>query len=237
MQTNPFSSRPREVCLESLPEGYGYAFDFDSPSGVKLLPPGIFSRLQKTPDLRQASTHDEELGTAVALLQRNPYVSESSTRLTVWLHVINGCNFACHYCYIPHLKRFVDRRTIEKHSLGRATIHPLLNNLLGYCTAEDLTELHINFAGGEPTLNLPLVDEFCREASALGGSVKITFGMISNGSFDPSELIPLIGRFNIRLSLSVDGYKDSHDRIRFELEGRAKRGSWRKLHRECGVAR
>lgn len=219
----------RGLCFEPLPGGYGYAFDFDTPSGVKLLQPIIFSRLQKLSEPDQVSVLDEQLDSTVALLRRNPHASESSARLTVWLHVINRCNFACHYCYIPHLKRSVDRRTIEKHSLGRSTIHPLLNNLLGYCAVECLTELHINFAGGEPTLNLPLVEEFCREAHVLGGDVKITFGMISNGSFEANELIPLIRRFNIRLSLSVDGYKDSHDRIRFEMEGRTKHGSWCKL--------
>jgi uncharacterized protein len=228
MQTVPFSTRTREIVFDSLSDGYGYAFDFGNPSGVKLLPPGVFSRLGSSSDLAQAQSADEQLQTAVALLRHNP-IRETNARLTVWLHVINGCNFACHYCYIPHLNRFVDRRTLEKHSLRLQTIHPLLNNLLGYCKAEHLTELHINFAGGEPTLNLPLVEEFCREASACQSSVKLTFGMISNGSFDVDDLIPLIDRYNIRLSLSVDGYEDSHDRIRFELDGRAKRGSWKKL--------
>jgi radical SAM protein with 4Fe4S-binding SPASM domain len=55
--------------------------------------------------------------------------------------------------------------------------------------------------------------------------------MISNGSFEADEVIPLIERYNISLSLSVDGYEDSHDRIRFELDGRVKRGSWKRLAR------
>jgi len=228
MQTVPFSTRPREIVFDSLSNGYGYAFDFEDPAGVKLLPPGVFSRLGSSSDLAQASRADESLRAAIALLRKNP-LSETSARLTVWLHVINGCNFACHYCYIPHLNRFIDRRTLERHSLRQRTIHPLLNNLLGYCQAERLTELHINFAGGEPTLNLPLVEEFCREASVLQTSVKLTFGMISNGSFDANELIPLLERYNISLSLSVDGYEESHDRIRFELDGRVKTGSWKQL--------
>jgi sulfatase maturation enzyme AslB (radical SAM superfamily) len=228
MQTVPFSTRPREIVFDSLSGGYGYAFDFDNPSGVKLLPPRVFSRLGSSSDLSRASAGDESLRAAVALLRQNP-LTETNARLTVWLHVINGCNFACHYCYVPHLNRFVDRRTLEKHSLGQQTIHPLLNNLLGYCEAEHLTELHINFAGGEPTLNLSLVEEFCREASVFQSSVKLTFGMISNGSFEANELIPLLERYNISLSLSVDGYEDSHDRIRFELDGRVKRGSWKQL--------
>lgn len=229
MQTIPFSGRLRKICLEQLPEGYGYAFDFDCPAGVKLVPPGLFQRLKNTTDLRQVSGRDEQIRSTVVLLQKNPHSSGSSTRLTIWLHVINGCNYACYYCYVPHISRFVDRQTIEKHSLERVAVRPLLNNLLGYCAAKGLTELHFNFAGGEPTLNLPLVEDFCREASSLGAPLKISFGMISNGSFDADELIPLIERFNIRLSLSVDGYRDSHDRIRFEVEGGTKRGSWKKI--------
>jgi uncharacterized protein len=228
MQTVPFSTRSREIAFHSLSEGYGYAFDFENPSGVKLLSPEIFSSVRSPADSAHAKSVDERLGAAMALLRRNP-IKETNARLTVWLHVINGCNFACHYCYIPHLNRFVDQRVLGKHSIKHETIHPLLNNLVGYCEAEHLTELHINFAGGEPTLNLPLVAEFCREASAIQSSVRLTFGMISNGSFDADDLIPLIERYNIRLSLSVDGYEDTHDRIRFELNEGGKRGSWKKL--------
>jgi radical SAM protein with 4Fe4S-binding SPASM domain len=227
MQTVPFSTRPREIFYGSLPDGYGYAFDFAYPSGVKVIPPNIFSRLASFRDSGLTLSGDKRLQAAAALIRHNP-IPENS-RLTVWLHVINGCNFACHYCYIPHLNRFVDRRTLEKHSLRNETIHPLLDNLLGYCAAERLSELQINFAGGEPTLNLPLVETFCREALAAKNSIKLTFGMISNGSFEADELIPLIERYKLRLSLSVDGYEHSHDRIRFELEGGSKRGSWEKL--------
>jgi radical SAM protein with 4Fe4S-binding SPASM domain len=229
MELSPFTNRPRKLGFESLPEGYGFAFDFENPSGVKLLHPKIYSRLRGDSDLQLSSTDDDEFRSVIASLQKNPQAATPEARLTVWLHVINGCNFACHYCYIPHLSRFVDRKTIEKHSLGKAKIHPILNGLLAYCEEKNLTELHVNFAGGEPTLNLPLVEEFCREACHLESPVKITFGMISNGLFDAEELIPVIERYGISLSLSADGYEESHDRIRFELDGQIKRGSWKNL--------
>lgn len=112
---------------------------------------------------------------------------------------MNACNFACHYCYVPHLRRFVDPSTIEKHSINQAKFSSLLGNLVGYCQEKGLTELHVTFAGGEPTLNLPLVEEFCRQAEEIGGPIRITFGMISNGSFTADALLPLLRRYDMRI--------------------------------------
>lgn len=235
MHAAPFSRRRRGFLLESLPDGYGFAFNFEEPSGVKLLHPVLYRRLEKIGNLSELSSASPEIRSAVAELSRNPHSTQNVARLTVWLHVINGCNFACHYCYIPHLSRFVSREEIQKHSVEQENINPVLSNLIGYCRDEGIPDLHITFAGGEPTLNLPLVEAFCREASERNNGVRITFGMISNGSFNFDELAPLVKRYDISVSLSADGYEDSHDRIRFELSGRQRVGSWKKLSKNVDL--
>jgi radical SAM protein with 4Fe4S-binding SPASM domain len=143
--------------------------------------------------------------------------------------VVNGCNFACHYCYIPHLNRNVSKSEIGRHSLKKESIHPLLSNLIAYCKEHQIPELRVIFAGGEPTMNLPLVEAFCREATEEDCGIKISFGMISNGSFHFEELIPLLQRYKINISLSADGFEDSHDRIRFEINDGRKIGSWQRI--------
>ena len=215
--------------LGDLSDGYGYGFDYGKPAGVKLIHPDLHRLLRANGDSDKLSTDNLEIRSAIDKLSLNPSRTNNSPRLTVWLHLVHGCNFACHYCYIPHLRRAVSREEIEQHSFQRKNIAPLLSNLLAYCRAEGLPELRIMFAGGEPTLNLPLVDTFCSDAQAHSQDVRITFGMISNGSFDFDELIPLLHRHNISISLSLDGYQNSHDQIRFEIVNQKKVGSWNKI--------
>ncbi len=113
-----------------------------------------------------------------------------------------------------------------RYSLKKEIIHPLLGNLIAYCNSQQISELRIIFAGGEPTLNPPLIDAFCREAMQEHGSINISFGMISNGSFHFQEIAPLLNRYRISLSISVDGFEASHDKTRFETRNGRKTGSW-----------
>src|SRR5437870_3051855 len=121
MQTAPFSRRQRGFQVESLPERWGYAFNFEEPAGVKLVRPALHSQLKESGELTQLASANPAMASAVSELFRNPRAGHHVTRLTVWLHVINGCNFACHYCYIPHLNRLVEKHEIAKHSVAEKT--------------------------------------------------------------------------------------------------------------------
>lgn len=220
MPAAPFSSRARGLAVGTLPDGFGYGFDFSDPAGVKLIPPEIL------PEIAAAVPTGASLRSRFPELFHNPRNARPERRLSVWLHVVNVCNFACHYCYVPHLRRMVDPQAVTGRSIPEDQLDPLLANLLGYCRAQGLAELHVTFAGGEPTLNLPLIEKFCDRARAIDTPVLITFGMISNGSFDAGALVPLLQRHRIALSLSIDGFGASHDRIRFTREEGRKVGSW-----------
>jgi radical SAM protein with 4Fe4S-binding SPASM domain len=224
----PFSWRKRSLVVEPLPDGYGFAFNYAAPAGVKLLHPSLYSRLVGRLD-RANPVGDAGILEEFPAILNNPREKVADKRLTVWLHVVNGCNFSCHYCYIPHLDRAVDRHLIEARSLPRAKVRPLIDNLLAYCGQNGLEKLHVVFAGGEPTLNLPLVADFCREARSDNRGVRVTFGMISNGSFEANQLFPLLSEYEIRLSLSVDGLQEKHDAIRFSGTASDRIGSWQTL--------
>src|SRR4051812_29361739 len=95
VQATPFSSRRRGWSFAPLSEGFGYAFNFDDPCGVKLLTPAIYARLADPAG--RAAFFNAPTVNDVRILQsltRNPYAERKPKRLTVWLHVINGCNFA-----------------------------------------------------------------------------------------------------------------------------------------------
>lgn len=214
--------------MEALPDGYGFAFNYAAPGGVKLLPPAVYAKVVARRELEDPEAETWMARTFPAIFQ-NSRDKAADKQLTVWLHVVNGCNFSCYYCYIPHLDRAVDRSVIEARSFPRAKVRPLIDNLLAYCVGNGLEKLHVVFAGGEPTLNLPLVAEFCREARRDDHALRVSFGMISNGSFDADQLFPLLYEYEIQLSLSVDGLQEKHDAVRFSGTGRDRVGSWKTL--------
>jgi len=142
------------------------------------------------------------------------------------LHVINGCNLRCFYCYIPHLESRIDPAEVSNHSLSDETAECVIRRLLEFCRVNRFTRLHIKFAGGEPTLNLPVIENFCRSATTAARDIRLSFGMISNGSFAVKDVQPLLARYNINLSISIDGFKDYHDQVRFVVLGDHRIGTW-----------
>ncbi len=140
------------------------------------------------------------------------------------------CNFGCYYCYVPQLEKNVDPSLVDAKTMATDDFTVVLDRLLHYCREVGLSELHLKFAGGEPTLNLSRLESFCELAKAKETSaLRITFGMISNGSFNLDAMEPILRAYDIELSLSIDGYGTSHDRIRFERDSGQKVGSWARV--------
>jgi uncharacterized protein len=150
---------------------------------------------------------------------------------SVWLHVVNGGNFRCFYCYIPELKATVDPEVINKHSISPLTSELVIDRLLEFARENNYSSLHVKFAGGEPTLNLPAIVHFCETSIKQAADIQVSFGIISNGSFSCDEVIPILRRYSFSISLSVDGFRESHNQIRFEILDREKIGSWDTLDR------
>ena len=227
MVSQPFSSRRRSLTVASLRDGYGFAFDFANPSGVKLLRPLLFSRIAEQ-GLEPICADSPEIRAALSkLFQQTEPVSP--LRLTVWYHITNQCNFRCHYCYIPNLNQAVSKEEIEKAPQDNTNAVAVGQNLIRYCLEKNIAKLKIVFAGGEPTFKLSLIRQFCAELSKNNHGIKVLFVIISNGSFESKELLPLLREYRMKISLSVDGFEDGHDRTRFQIKQGVKVGNWKKL--------
>jgi uncharacterized protein len=234
----PFSSDSRGVVLRPLEDGWAFAFNFDVPSGVILLRGRTLQRLEELrsrlggiPELENSSCEEDRQLSEKRLikLRSEPelYLAPQSEArsFNVWLHIINGCNFSCFYCYIPHLKAGLSRSAIQQHVMPDTVAIQAADSLLGYCRRNNISHLHIKFAGGEPTLAIDAIKKFCAHVS-LAGDVRVSFGIISNGSFSADDLVPLLKCYPFSVSFSVDGYRETHDQIRFTGRGENRRGSW-----------
>lgn len=243
--SEPFSQAIRGVHIEPLDSGLYYAFNFDAPDGVKLLRGAIAQRLLTlkqdrpgVPQIDTCATPEDEILAKHKLLfvKHNPeaYHSRSTNSektFNIWLHVINGCNLKCFYCYIPQLDSHIDPAVINSRSMTSDTAHCVIDRLLVFCRHNGFKRLHIKFAGGEPSLNLPIIEQFCRSIIAAAGDVQLSFGMISNGTFSVNDVQPVLSRYKMNLSISIDGFKDSHDQVRFSSLGGSRMGTWEIVER------
>ena len=146
---------------------------------------------------------------------------------TVTFQVTDDCNLACKYCYQTHKgKKKMSFDTAKK------MIDLLLTGEKGmgdYINPRRSPGLIIDFIGGEPLLEVGLIDRIC--SYTIGQMIELNhpwlmktmFSICSNGVcyFEP-EVQKVLQKWNNRLSFSVtvDGNKELHDSCRVFPDGR-----------------
>jgi uncharacterized protein len=132
--------------------------------------------------------------------------------LTAWLHVTNGCNLRCPYCYLAKSPEPMDEAT------GRAAVAAVMRS----AAANGLPAVKLKYAGGEASLNHRLVialHAYARElADEYGLQLQAT--LLSNGVRLPDALIQTCKADGIRVMISLDGIGDQHDIQRPFVSGR-----------------
>lgn len=144
----------------------------------------------------------------------------------ITFQVTDACNMACSYCY-QHNK--------GHHSMSFEVAKKFIDMLLDadertntYITSTECTGAIINFIGGEPWLEIELIDQisdyFIGELFRRKHpwAIRFVFNVSSNGllHFDPrvqSYIKKHMRRF--AYNISIDGNQDLHDACRVDLNG------------------
>ena len=143
--------------------------------------------------------------------------------LTAWLHVTNGCNLRCPYCYLEKSPQPMDEAT------GRAAVAAVMRSAV----ANGFPEVKLKYAGGEASLNHRLVvtlHDYARELAAESG-LALRATLLSNGVRLPDSLIQACMAAGIKVMISLDGIGDQHDVQRPFASGRP---SFRFVERTIG---
>lgn len=125
------------------------------------------------------------------------------------LHVSHDCNLRCRYCF-GSTGSFGGKRLLMDREVGCRAIDLLLAD------SGERNELEVDFFGGEPLMNMPVVRELVRygdEASHRLGK-RIHFTLTTNGVALTGADIDYLNSHNISLVLSHDGRPEVHDRMR-----------------------
>ena len=135
----------------------------------------------------------------------SPFDNQPQT-LTAWLHVSNQCNLRCDYCYV--------NKTPDEMEL--ATGREAINAIFRSATNNNFRKVKIKYAGGEASLNFPLVLALQQHAQSLAAQHNLALDsvILSNGVAWSSRMIAALKAHDLRLMISLDGIGEFHDRQR-----------------------
>jgi radical SAM additional 4Fe4S-binding domain len=134
---------------------------------------------------------------------------QSSHPLEMVLLVSQECNMGCEYCFAGKGEYG------QKGKMAEETAIRAVDYLLE--KSEDMKQrLHINFFGGEPLLNFPVVKktaDYIGEISRKKG-IHISMGITTNGTILNDEILECLKKHYITVLISLDGPKEIHNKWR-----------------------
>ena len=134
------------------------------------------------------------------------------------LHMTDYCNLRCKYCFIEGGQVSGYRRQVMSHEIAKFAVDKFFYVIKGHDT---LKFPSIVFYGGEPLLNWDTIKfallETKQKESESG--IKVDKVIITNGTILNDEIIEFIKRYNIQISVSLDGIQIVNDANRVDVKG------------------
>lgn len=134
-----------------------------------------------------------------------------NTSLRIVILTTLNCNFACPYCYEGDL-------TYGKKQMSGETADHVISWIKARALESRVSKIRIEYLGGEPLLNLPIIEKIGSEIMAFCDENRMKFVSlaISNGYLlarDTAERLVAAGVSSVRVT--IDGPEDVHNSSRF----------------------
>ncbi len=143
-----------------------------------------------------------------------PTFAEVGIVKSLCLMVAHDCNLRCKYCFAD-TGEFGGGRELMTNEVGERAVDYLIEHMGPRIHSE------IDFFGGEPLVNMPVVrhlTEYIRAKEKTTGK-KFKLTLTTNGLLLNEENRKFFNDNNISLVLSLDGRKETHDRMRPDAGG------------------
>ncbi|MBR3150011.1 MAG: thioether cross-link-forming SCIFF peptide maturase [Eubacterium sp.] len=128
----------------------------------------------------------------------------------ICLHVAHGCNLNCEYCFAGKGEYGGEDKGLMSLETGKKALDFLVEN------SGTRHNLEVDFFGGEPLLNW----EVCKELVSYGRELEkkhdknFRFTLTTNGVLVDDEVIDFCNKEMGNVVLSLDGRRETHDRLR-----------------------
>lgn len=145
---------------------------------------------------------------------------------TFFLRVSARCNLACKYCYV--FKHSDSSWKNYPPVMSKENIVLFADRLREYVTIKKIKDVYVIYHGGEPLLlgKSVLLEYTDIILNRLKDKTNVEFSLQTNGTLLTDKLLEEFAKRNIRISLSIDGPKDIHNKNRKMASGA---GSFRRV--------
>jgi len=145
---------------------------------------------------------------------------------SLFLIVTRKCNLRCTYCFYSNNNSLSLSKAISMNE------NVAIKAIDTFSKLTKSNKATITFYGGEPLLNLPVINSSVKYARKLQEKGKLgeqlKFIVNTNGTLVNEEFIDLALKENIEVQISIDGFKETHDCCRVTRGGQ---GSFDKVIR------
>ena len=121
------------------------------------------------------------------------------------------CNLRCWYCFESHIKG---------SRLEKATQENMLKFINSIYQKGNISHINVELFGGEPLLYFkeelyPLLEQVKNMAEKYDKSVSFFF--VTNATCITEDMMPLFANLKARFQISIDGYKDKHNKVKKDI--------------------
>jgi uncharacterized protein len=123
--------------------------------------------------------------------------------------VAQKCNLGCTYCYAQQGGFGGAPKSMERETALQAVDLLLRDAAAG-------ARFNLSFLGGEPLVNREVIHAATERAADLAGQqgAQLTFSITTNGTLLRPEDAEFFERFGFAVTISMDGSREQHDRLR-----------------------
>ena len=139
---------------------------------------------------------------------------KQSVLKAICLHVAHGCNMDCEYCFAGK-GDYSGKSGIMSLEVGKRALDYLVEN------SGSRRHLEVDFFGGEPLINWDVCKELVRYGRELEKKHDkiFNFTLTTNGVLIDDDVIDFTNREMGNVVLSMDGRRQTHDRMRHSKSG------------------
>jgi uncharacterized protein len=124
-------------------------------------------------------------------------------RLTI--NIANACNLWCSYCYADHG---------QYHAPSSLMAPEMAVDIVSRCLKLYPTIRSVQFFGGEPLLNIDAVEAVSEYLTTRYGAKRPQLVATTNGTILNERISDVLTKYNIGLTVSLDGPQEIHDHLR-----------------------